>query len=148
MHQRPWISILLAAVILQCPWHCKMGSCCVAGAVCENETPEASVAASCCSDHCPRRGAEPAQLPENPPIPTDCGCDSCICLGALPVDTVDLDEFAPSLSFAEAIAKVGITASGTAAGRHLNFGRAGHLTALPSHLPGLDMRAALSCWTL
>jgi hypothetical protein len=135
MAGRPVLSILLAAVVVSCPFHCnvwlRLGD-------------HTEAAGCCCHGSC--SGEDRATTVPAPAIPTpvDCDCSNCFCSGALPIVEFDLGENNLLCEYWLSRAEFD---------QHWRW--IGGLSAertppivLPSHLPGIDLRAALSSWTI
>jgi len=132
-----YISVLLSALVVQCPFQCFVGDC-FANGLAES---------SCCfSECCGSQSQQPtddSQKP-NPNAPDDCPCGDCFCRGALPIDEIsDGQVIAELVSFMTCWVKLETSrqAGPTTQVRPPSF-------VLPTHSSGHDMRSALSSWLL
>jgi hypothetical protein len=76
-----YISKLLLALVVLCPYQCVVGSCLPGGSDIEAEV---------CLSNCGCDVLLPVDL-QNPPAtpPADCSCGDCFCQGALPITVAD-----------------------------------------------------------
>ena len=83
-----YISILLVALVVQCPFQCVFGGCVA------SEIGVGSTDCSCCCG-C-TQPVDDCEEP-NPDVPADCTCGDCFCGGALPVNDISDDLVVPEL---------------------------------------------------
>ena len=131
-----YISMLLIALIVHCPFQCIYGGCLANGL--DGEV----VASSACCNHC-SQPADPGETP-SPNLPSDCNCGDCFCRGALPDEELSQDiVLADVLSCMTSWVKLELIPfelPTSQVHRHSN--------ALPVDASALEVRAALCCWVI
>ena len=75
-----YISKLLLALVVLCPYQCVVGSCLPSGAEMEAEV---------CLSNCGCDALLPVDFQTPPATPADCSCGDCFCQGALPITVAD-----------------------------------------------------------
>ena len=131
---QPYIAILLASLVMFCPFQCYLGT---AGG------DEAKV--SCCG-HCSGAPETPLETPvdSTPHAPSECPCHDCFCCGALPIDKVeDGSEF---VVLKTVVDLVSVKLADFASARPVLNGRSSF--SLPPDLSGRTASVVFSCWLL
>jgi hypothetical protein len=86
-----YISKLLLALVVLCPYQCVVGSCLPSGTEMEAEV---------CLSNCGCDALLPVDF-QNPPAtpPVDCSCGDCFCQGALPITVADTNRTIVAVEF-------------------------------------------------
>ena len=86
-----YISKLLLALVVLCPYQCVVGSCLPVGIDFEAEV---------CLSNCGCDALLPVDF-QNPPAipPADCSCGDCFCQGALPITVADTNRTIVAVEF-------------------------------------------------
>jgi hypothetical protein len=130
-----YISLLLIALVIQCPFQCIFGGCFA------NEIGGGITACSSCCNH----SSQPVDDCEEPSHDaSDCNCGDCFCRGALPVNDISDDLIVAELvSFMTFWVKLETTtvALPTSQVQHSSI-------VLSVDATPLEVRAALCCWVI
>ncbi len=129
------ISILLAALVVLCPFQCIFGGCLA------NGLGEATVSSTSCCTHC----SQPADDGEHESsVPSGCDCGDCFCRGALPVNDISDDFVVAELaSFMTFWVKLETAQIELPSVQQLRYS-----STLPIAATPLEVRAALCCWVI
>ena len=129
------ISILLAALVVFCPFQCILSSCMSSG------SDLGTVSATSCCGHCSQPAGDGEHGSE---LPADCNCGDCFCRGALPVEDVSQDlVFVDLVTFITTWVNLDAAPVATPSGQLIR-----HSSALPIDASALEVRASLCCWVI
>lgn len=129
------ISLLLAALVVLCPFQCAFGSCLASGSGGQN------VSMTSCCDHCPQSSSE-SEHDSMPP--GECGCHDCFCCGALPATEVLNDfELARLVDFTFVVLELPQTPAKLLSAQRDRWPSARSVVAT-----ALEFRADLCCWLI
>ena len=128
------ISILLAAMVVLCPFQCAFGS------FLASSSDDGHVAMSSCCDHC----SNPTDESENDSqLPGECGCHDCFCCGALPATEVLASELVPLADFGFVVLELP-----QASAKPLTVQPIRWLSTRFVATTALEVRADLCCWLI
>ena len=85
-----YISKLLLALVVLCPYQCVVGSCLPSGTEMEAEV---------CLSNCGCDALRPVDFQNPPATPADCSCGDCFCQGALPITVADTNRTIVAVEF-------------------------------------------------
>tara|TARA_B110000438_G_scaffold243385_1_gene243396 strand:- start:1535 stop:1978 length:444 start_codon:yes stop_codon:yes gene_type:complete len=131
-----YISKLLLALVVLCPYQCVVGSCLPSGTEMEAEV---------CLSNCGCDALLPVDFQNPPATPADCSCGDCFCQGALPITVADTNRTIVAVEFGtDQWNNLTVALPSTQACAQVEFTSIFAVT----NAKALDICAVLSCWII